>query len=318
MINALHGTRMGRKVEDPKRVISQAQEWAKQAGDLETRIGKEPSSVQPLVTSPFGSEDFFKWKTLSICHLSPNDIRFELTGVENRDGDWARLELIYQGGVCQTTQSNHFKIGKGEIVYFAPNDFVKQDIPTPRVAAIAPLKAVYWFLRAAYSMKDYISESHDKKYSVVPALREAFKQSILDGTHFADIINWELAGDRIRPTITIDGWPEHHGFRGCSALSAMNLFCDDIPLTQGGTLISSLTRVLFDDPNPQRVNDVLSWALDIPCVYFRIDGERYGRRAVIFESKNGSVINLFGRPNSIQFETEIMANASDYTPRVRP
>lgn len=300
---------MGRRVKTEGEALEEVLTWQKEEQTSRDTVG---APIQPATHSLSGSNslkpDYFQVNGIYISGKTPDDMYVELQGLETFEGKWSSIKLIYKNDK-RYTQDEHFRISDGKMEVGPGGVLLPANPSVKPVDHIAPLKSVYWFLRAAcHTGSDIISKD----------ICQLIRESIRVGMHFAETIQWNEWGTRkLRAGISCEGWPQEHQFKTIWQVGDIDLPAGDVYLTSGAPYLSDLTLALFGDPDTERVNRVLCNTLIQPNVSIRIQPNRLGTYAPVFEN-NGTILNLTGDPGSRLTRLDLSALAKDYTPRVKP
>lgn len=318
MINALQGTRMGRPVKTPQQAMEEAQEWARQ-NDLESKVeptgefeptlaGEElPGGTSTLSSVDAG--DIFKFSNLE--HSKPGGI--SLTNLEVPEGKWAKLHLVHDsyGGQRYLSQKDwvSFSNGAKDFISGTSNLAINKVLTHPRVH-LATAKAIYWFLRAAYESRN------DPQYEkIVKEIIKPYPDGFLKSALTADALFRHQARGPDMTDLHTFGWPENHPIKIHGAISTPPFDKYNVHPT---TRIQGLLYHLFGDPNPDRINEVFTWASKSngQTTFHSEPFLRENQGAVYLDFENNNIA-LVPRDSPGQ-AFGLYAFANEFKPRVKP
>lgn len=290
--NALRGTWMGRTVKTEKQVleeIAQNQEGA-QVRPEPTVVGDHAnggvakgavSSPKDQISSMPGLEGIVHFdKSTRLGNrfsfdqlVQTTNGDFILHGLEVDEGRWEILTLC---GDSKYYENNLFwrewvEISNGKGI-LSEGKFVHRDnLPMP-LERLAPLKTVYWFMRAAHSLvMDHeddvvgVTQRPDAAYNLAAFLRYP------DERHY---FNHADKFQKISNTIchTLMGWDNHPFDKQYRTFDVGKE--DQFPISDSPEIVPFLATLL-GDTDANRVKRVLSWVADgfmrpeitMPCSY---------------------------------------------------
>jgi len=243
MINALSGTRMGRKVQSVEQALEDAKAWARNDG-----ASKIESSLE--TGTPVSGDDIFRFSSLG---AGPQGIT--LRGLEVPEGTWEYLYLVHEefGHGRNVSQTDWVNYSEG-LAEFIDETTLDVCVPTKRDCRIATTKAIYWFLRALSESRD------DPRYSeAVKSVRDApyYPEGFLKSIVTADQLVLEQKKNGRQQILSFSlGWPISHPINSYHTFGTLPTTNFSKP---SATYIQKLYSRLFGDPNPSRIEEVFAW-----------------------------------------------------------
>lgn len=307
MINALQGTRMGRKVKSVKEVLEEVRAGNNSHG-LDGIVPIDPQSNSPVPNpdipiTEHGYPDHFKFQDLNTV----NGVS-RLTNLELPSGTWSELKL--NSDIERFTQSEFFGLSDGTLLSLDGELMIDASGFT-RPKHICPLRVQYWFFRAAYQ------KWVESRGTFVDPLIETFREYSKVGYHFAEQIQWHDDGLRIkRAKVDIGGWPKSHPLNQEQVSCEIPSIITEASLLAGAPYLPMLTKMLFDDPSPSRVQSVLAFATghQLLQMVLRFDTRRSGPYALSFVV-NEPILDLTGNPEKSRYAQWLYAPEENFTPR---
>lgn len=318
MIRALQGTRMGRKVKTPAEAIAEVQESV--GNGLENQVsqsGLESMRLDEVVGNPGnqvmnGYPDIFSFRDL---HFDFNEGRVTMTDVEVPDGRWGILQvrafypleqLTHTEYVCLSSGTHHWNPSEKQV---CANDFI-----VGSSYQILPLRAHYWFLRAAYETYS-LNEDPEIKRGVEKYLQTSLGDTVY---HYAETIRW--VGEPFGMTkaeVHTWGWDPRNFFAEDRKSEKIDI--SKAQIAWALDRLPALTYLLFDDPNPARVQKVLNFGAfgKNPNVKLILDTDKPGWGSIYF-TQQGEILNLAGNSQQRGYARSLCAPAELFTPRSQP
>lgn len=238
MISALSGTRMGRKVKTVDEVLAEAQGWGTTvvgpnlAGQTDGGLDSPAQYFEP---------DIFRFAKFRYCE----DVdAIVLTGLEVNEGTWERIWLDrLEYGQQSLTPVQWEKYSIGQATVDKDGKFVETLVQ--RENRQVTTKSLYWFMRAAYEVRDK------------PEYAETISQL---GRFLTRPI---LTADRLvrfsdKPLVRVEthGWPDSHPLCVYKTFKSENRLFEQIGPDCD---IQPLCETLFGDSDPERIAAVYSW-----------------------------------------------------------
>ena len=306
-VSVLGPPRGGRIVRDAKEVIREMEEQSKKAGleiAIEVPIAPEPRGIKPISTTP---QDLFRFSDL----VFTNPKQLTLYGLEVPEGTWEQISLVHEayGDTRIASQGEwvQYSIGKTDIDPIK-NIFVRKDHKPG--AHIVTSKALYWFLRAAYELRNEPS-----KQSTIDQIRDLNPGP---DRFMRNIVTAELVTQGVSPlgrqwlNISTVGWELRH------PLLVDNEYYKPTPgayAIEGNSMIEKMIYHLLGDPNASRVGKVLSWVSqsnEIPT--FDIDYTQNSDEAAIWFNLQRNMIQVIPRYEP-HFTLGLYADSSRFNAR---